>query len=673
MMLARLFVFISITLILSVTQAQSPVLSDENPIITPDNAGQVEQLAMLGRGYPMDVAYSPNGELLAISTTIGVWLYDAENLQIEPRLLTDNRLNGWVGSIDFSPDSQYIAAGIGGENFYIGNMPLVVWDVQTGETIHYHAQHTQIIYQVKYSPGGHMISSVSGDNTLRTWDATTGGLINTVIPDDIGGTTARSLAYSPDGMMIAVSHTRETNDVYDMDIVRVYDSQSYQIVQIFNHWASSLAYSQDGHYLAMAGDGLQVWELATGNIHIITDDDGVSILDVAFHPNGEHITIAKTDGTIVTYDVQTGDMFQTLSADAGLVMNIAYHPDGYYLASRHTDNTVRIWDTQTGVQLVTIGDFSTSATVALLSPDNQQILYSESGRIARVNTTHLQAYQPIQVNHAIITLDPDLFFLTPTIFMSSPDGRLIMASQENYNLTVWDAQTGEKLYDLEALNDKLLQPQFSPNSRWISAIDDGNVRLWDAHTGEHIHTFELTIPISEENRTYQKLFIRSFAYHPDSTQIALSVMSPKYDTGYQITAYLYDITTFTEIEHHTVTDFENWLTIHAKSDGQFVWSEYDPDSGFNLWDVATETHIMTLPSPDTQGMTDFSYSPDGRLILLRGYPYQLFLWDAQTGAFLTMAGGHTNTFFSQWSFDGRYIVTGSRDGTIRIWGVPIQS
>ena len=35
--------------------------------------------ARLGKGFIHDIAYSPNGTLIAVATSIGVWLYDAQD------------------------------------------------------------------------------------------------------------------------------------------------------------------------------------------------------------------------------------------------------------------------------------------------------------------------------------------------------------------------------------------------------------------------------------------------------------------------------------------------------------------------------------------------------------------------------------------------------------------
>ncbi len=45
-------------------------------------------IARLGKGIINEIAYSPNGEYLAVAASVGIWIYDMETYQ-EVVLLTD--------------------------------------------------------------------------------------------------------------------------------------------------------------------------------------------------------------------------------------------------------------------------------------------------------------------------------------------------------------------------------------------------------------------------------------------------------------------------------------------------------------------------------------------------------------------------------------------------------
>lgn len=68
-----------------------------------------EPYGYLGEGYiTRKIAYSYDGKTLAVASTRGVWLYDADTLT--KVALLEERL-GWVGDIAFSPDGQLLASG----------------------------------------------------------------------------------------------------------------------------------------------------------------------------------------------------------------------------------------------------------------------------------------------------------------------------------------------------------------------------------------------------------------------------------------------------------------------------------------------------------------------------------------------------------------------------------
>lgn len=67
-----------------------------------------------------EIAYSPNGRLLAVASSIGIYLYDAETLEEVRYLESDAR----VLSVAFSPDGQTLASGSGDYTVRLWGLPL---------------------------------------------------------------------------------------------------------------------------------------------------------------------------------------------------------------------------------------------------------------------------------------------------------------------------------------------------------------------------------------------------------------------------------------------------------------------------------------------------------------------------------------------------------------------
>ena len=188
----------------------------------------------IGKGWiSSNIAYSPDGALLAVATSIGIWLYDA-NTGAEVNLLTGH--TRVVDSIAFSANSSMLASGspdstirlwnahngkqvrtLEGHNGSVNcvafspvgftlasgsrDSTIRLWDARTDELLQALEGHTDIIYSVAYSPDGSILASGSGDKTIRLWDARTGEAVLTLGDASLRGSCV--VAFSPDGRTLA--------------------------------------------------------------------------------------------------------------------------------------------------------------------------------------------------------------------------------------------------------------------------------------------------------------------------------------------------------------------------------------------------------------------------------------------------------------------------------------
>lgn len=125
------YAFAALICLLMMTIAHTPIpaqtdLSDYQ-VITPENVLRLTEIARIGRGRFYDLAWSPDGTTLAAATETGVWLYDAQSVDLPPRLLLDAVLSTGV-QLDYPPDGKTLVV--------YGERNLWVWDVPSYEVHH---------------------------------------------------------------------------------------------------------------------------------------------------------------------------------------------------------------------------------------------------------------------------------------------------------------------------------------------------------------------------------------------------------------------------------------------------------------------------------------------------------------------------------------------------------
>ncbi len=148
----------------------------------------------------------------------------------------------------------------------------------------------------------------------------------------------------------------------------------------------SLAFHPDGRLLAVGGidwmatggsnGAISVWDLQErAEINVFLG--GTTC--VAFHPSGKRLASTSLDQSICIWDMSTQEIQAELTGHDNAVTCVAYSPDGHWLASGGEDRTVRLWDEDGVERAVFEGD--SQITGLCFSPDGRY-LYT-----ANANTT----------------------------------------------------------------------------------------------------------------------------------------------------------------------------------------------------------------------------------------------------------------------------------------------
>ena len=160
--------------------------------------------ARLGKGRTIGkMAYSPNGRFLAVASTIGIWIYDADT-GAALDLLTASVS---ISNVAFSPDGNTLASGSWDDNM------VRLWDVRTGQYKASFMGTTDYVEGIAFSPDGNTLAT-GDDLTVQLWDVETGQHKTTLI-GHTGAVT--SVAFSPDGTILVSGDDNNTVWLWDVD------------------------------------------------------------------------------------------------------------------------------------------------------------------------------------------------------------------------------------------------------------------------------------------------------------------------------------------------------------------------------------------------------------------------------------------------------------------------
>ena len=149
--------------------------------------------ARLGKGTIHDIQFSADNTRLAVASSVGIWLYDAETCQ-EVAMLTGH--TGGVSSVVFSPDSSTLASASWDDTVRL-------WDVDTGSHIKtFDRGLSSFDNGIAFSPDGGTLA-IGSHGVVRLWDVATGENTLTLTTDE--RQFVKGIAFNHKGSILAAS------------------------------------------------------------------------------------------------------------------------------------------------------------------------------------------------------------------------------------------------------------------------------------------------------------------------------------------------------------------------------------------------------------------------------------------------------------------------------------
>lgn len=284
---------------------------------------------------------------------------------------------GWVWSVDVSPDGKTIASAAADSN-------VILWDAEAGTELRRLTDHSQSVQFVKYSPDGRLLATASRDATIKLWDAKTLSVIG-----ECRGHTAgvNSLAFSVDGKHLVSGGDDGAVIVWDIATQKPVARHQIDRVQI---WA--VEFARNGSVVfGGTTQRIETWDYASETPPVPLYECAANITSLKFSGDASVLAGSVANGTIVLFDYEHKELQGQPTAHSSDAMHVAFSPDDRTLVSCGSDGRLSFRYLDIDEPSIQIDGHLKHVHCVAFSPDGRKVVSGSWDHTVKIWSTEAQS------------------------------------------------------------------------------------------------------------------------------------------------------------------------------------------------------------------------------------------------------------------------------------------
>jgi WD40 repeat protein len=395
------------------------------------------------------------------------------------------------------------------------------------------------------------------------------------------------------------------------------------------------ALSSDGKWAATAGNDrtARIWNAESGQCVATLTEHTKGVYSLDFSSDGRFLATGGEDGDAFLWEVPSGRLHKRLPRHTGAVVRVRFSRDGSRLLTASMDASTRVWRTADG-ELAFALSHAGAVWDAEFSEDGKRIVTASIDKTALLwNAADGERLAEIKEHKAGVKRAA---FLPNGSLVTADGSGMTLVSTTSGKTTLAIATSSVSPIENRAVNDIAI----SHDGKWIAtASSDGSTKVWSASTGK------LVVEVEGNGGG-----IRQVLFSPNGQQVVVS--------DYGDNTRIWSLAAASAAMNISIERGFCSQGTFSPDGLRMIVSDCSSDRPR----IVCSADGSTISHLEAEGASQVRFSPSGSQILTRDT-----VMDAR-GKSVFWLNGHSNSISrSEFSPNGRYIVTASRDKNAIVW------